>query len=234
MHCCTSRCAKILLSILYFFISWDLTAETPLFSSDFENSTGDNAWTTVSTALTGDWVIIDPNQTTYQPNTGNGGSANALITGQNTSIGADDVDGGLTSIRSNTINLNTGFNYQLDLAYFFARANNANSGDFFRLTIESPTAADSVLIFIEGNGTTNPFTSWTESSFDISAFAGHSITILAEAQDDAIDGSLVEAGIDDVIISRSLNCDAGNEYTYCYRSKFWMYKYMYRASIRYV
>jgi hypothetical protein len=42
--------------------------------------------------------------------------------------------------------------------------------------------------------------SWAQASVDLSAFAGQSVQIQVEAAD-AAGGSLIEAGIDDVVIT---------------------------------
>jgi aminopeptidase S len=47
----------------------------------------------------------------------------------------------------------------------------------------------------------NDAAAWTTQSVDISAFAGQSIRIVITAADNA-GGSLVEAGVDDVVITR--------------------------------
>jgi len=53
----------------------------------------------------------------------------------------------------------------------------------------------------ELGSTVNDNAVWVTQSVDISAFAGQSVRILISAADNA-GGSLVEAGVDDVVITR--------------------------------
>jgi aminopeptidase S len=56
-------------------------------------------------------------------------------------------------------------------------------------------------VFQELGAATNDFAAWASGSANISAFAGQTIRIRIEAAD-ACTASLVEAAIDDVVITR--------------------------------
>ncbi|NJN49227.1 MAG: hypothetical protein HC805_04890, partial [Alkalinema sp. RL_2_19] len=107
-----------------------------------------------------------------------------------------------TAIRSPTIhlgnaNLNTDATFRLDLSYYFAHLDNANTDDFLRITIVSDQSTQ--IILEQRADYSNRAAVWTPFTADISTFAGQTITILVEAQDGGTP-SLVEAAIDDLQI----------------------------------
>jgi aminopeptidase S len=113
-------------------------------------------------------------------------------------VGSNDIDGGVTSIRSPAIALPSGGGLTLSFSYYLAHLNNATSADFLRVQVVGSTTA--TVLEELGAGNTDA-AAWATASADISAFAGQSIRILISAAD-AGGGSLVEAGIDDVRITQ--------------------------------
>ena len=84
-------------------------------------------------------------------------------------------------------------------AYYLAHLNNSSSADFFRVTIVG--SATSGQVFQELGAATTLAASYKTPSVDISSFAGQQIRILIQAAD-AATGSLVEAAVDNVVITQ--------------------------------
>ena len=176
-----------------------------VFFDDFES---DQGWTTNpfgnDTASAGIWerdVPIPVNYYGYKQLVAYSGSYD-LVTG---SAGAswwwwfrsvDDVNNGLTSIRSPEILLPAGLESTLSLRCYFAHASNASTSDYFRLSVIGNTTK--VLYEELGDGT-NDDAVWDLLTLDLSDFSGQTITILIETSDGGSD-SLVEAAVDDVMI----------------------------------
>src|SRR5262245_52906833 len=178
---------------------------TTIFFDDFETSQG---WTTnpngTDTATTGQWARANPEATnsngTKQVGTTVSGIFD-LVTGPlaGASAGVNDVDGGVTSIQSPAIILSGGTNFTLTFSYYFAHGTNSSTADFFRVRIVSGSTVTTV--FQELGGTENDNGAFTTATVNLSGFAGQTIRILIEAAD-ASTASLVEAGVDDVRITR--------------------------------
>jgi carboxypeptidase T len=179
---------------------------TTVYSDTFETATG---WTTnpngTDTATTGAWERGDPEATDSsgpkQLGTTISGT-NDLVTGRlaGASAGVGDIDGGTTSIRSPAITLPATGTLNLSLSWYLGHGSNATNADFFRVSI------------VHNGGTTALFTqagvsgdrdaAWATGTFNISAYAGQSVRILIEAAD-ASSASLIEAGVDDVLITQA-------------------------------
>jgi hypothetical protein len=177
---------------------------TTVFSDGFETALG---WITnpngTDTATTGAWQRGDPEQTVsgsvMQLGTCAGGS-NCLVTGltAGASVGANDVDGGVTSIQSPAIALPASGTLTLSFSYYLAHLNNSSSADFFRVSI---VAGGTTQVFQELGAATTDTASYTTQSVNISGFAGQTIRILIQVAD-ASTASLVEASVDNVTITR--------------------------------
>jgi glucose/arabinose dehydrogenase len=177
-----------------------------VFSDDFSV---DRGWVVnpngSDTATTGQWQRGTPQATSssgaaMQLGAGDGGAGSALATGlaAGASVGDVDVDGGGTSIQSPQIALPTGA-LRLSFAFYFAHLGNSSTADFFRASIVGPSGT--VTVLQELGSTAVDAASWVTRSFDISQFAGQTVRIRFEASD-AATGSLVEAGVDTVSITR--------------------------------
>jgi hypothetical protein len=175
-----------------------------LFSDDFEQ---DRGWTAnpagTDTAVTGLWQRANPEDTTSggpkQLGTTASGSFD-LVTGAlaGASAGANDVDGGITTIRSPAIAIPAGGTVTLALKFYFAHLNNSSADDFFRVKVVGTTTATVVQ---ELGTAANDDAVFASRSVDITAFAGQTVRIQIETADLA-GGSLVEAAVDDVVITR--------------------------------
>ena len=179
---------------------------TTIFFDDFETSQG---WTTnasgTDTATTGQWARANPEDTNSngikQLGTTVSG-VNDLVTGPllgAAGAGTNDIDGGVTSIRSPSITLSGGTNFTLTFSYYLAHGTNSSTADFFRVRIVS--GASVTTVFEELGGTENDNGVWVTATVNLSQFAGQTIQILIEAAD-ASTASLVEAGVDNVRITR--------------------------------
>jgi hypothetical protein len=185
------------------------TAPTQVFREDFETEHG---WTLPSaantnTATTGRWQRGDPQPTNTQGTnlqlgTCVGGSVNCLITGLNagSGAGANDVDGGITTIESPPIALPASSTLTLRWRYYVGFLANATNEDFFRVRVVGNNGVIAALFTRRGNATKVPAV-WTSQSVNLSAWAGQTVRIRFEAVDaGAI--SMVEAGVDNVEITR--------------------------------
>ncbi|WP_371778408.1 M4 family metallopeptidase [Streptosporangium subroseum] len=177
-----------------------------VFSDTFETSLG---WTTnasgTDTATSGVWERGDPAATTsagtaLQIGTTVSGT-NDLVTGRlaGTAAGDYDVDGGLTSIRSPEIALPTG-TLTLSLSWYLAHLNNASSADYFRVRVLSGTT--NTQVFQQLGAASNRVGAWQNATINLSSYAGQTVRILIETAD-TLPASLIEAGVDNVTITRS-------------------------------
>jgi hypothetical protein len=177
-----------------------------IFFDNFETALG---WTTntngTDTATTGQWARANPDTTTSSGTKQLGttvSGVNDLVTGAaaGTAVGANDIDGGVTSIQSPAITLSGGTSFTLTLSYYLAHLNNSSSADFFRVRIVS--GATSTTVLQELGAADDDDAVWITGVIDLSQFAGQTIRIVIEAAD-AAGASLVEAGVDDVRIVRN-------------------------------
>lgn len=175
-----------------------------IFSDDFETNKG---WrvnpSTTDTATTGLWERGNPEATNSngpkQLGTTTSG-VNDLVTGRlaGRSIGTHDVDRGITSIQSPAINLPATGNINLSFQHYFAYFN-SSSEDFLRVKIIANTTST---VFEKRASSGRVDGIWTPVSISLNAFADQTIRILIEAAD-AGRGSIVEAGIDDITVTKN-------------------------------
>ena len=176
--------------------------EEVVFADDFETDTG---WTrnpdATDNASLGLWERGDPQSTSSEGTKQLGttvSGVNDLSTGRlaGSSAGANDVDGGRTSIQSPIVTLPASGTLTLSFSYYFAHGSNSSTADFLRVSI---VAAGKATVFQELGAANDDDAAWAAASVDVTAFAGQAIRILVEAAD-AGGASLVEAAIDDVKI----------------------------------
>ncbi len=157
------------------------------------------------TATSGRWQVADPAPTTWngpkQPGTTPSG-VRALVTGASAgnTPGANDVDGGTTSIRSRVIHLpaDPGDIGDLTFSYAFAHGWNSTTADAFRVLVE---AEDGTLtpVFEQLGAPVNRDGTWSSAAVSVGAWAGQAIHLVVEAVEGAR-GTLVEAAVDDIRI----------------------------------
>ncbi len=175
-----------------------------VFFDAFETSLG---WTPnpngTDTATLGRWERGDPEPTTdggaRQLGTTVSG-VNDLVTARlaGASAGANDVDGGVTSIQSPAIALPATGSLSLSFQYYLAHSSNSSTADFFRAFVVSGATATQVFQSLGAASTRNG--AWTPVTVSLNAFAGQTVRIRFEAAD-ASTASLVEAGVDDVRVT---------------------------------
>ncbi len=172
----------------------------PLFD-DFETSQG---WDVdplhTDTAKRGTWDRGNPSHTSRQAGSVPSGSR-ALVTGlaAGSSATSNDLDGGITSVRSRQIALpaTTG---RLSFRYYLAHSSNATSGDFFRAYVEAENGTRT-LVKQEKAAANVDQPKWSTVSISMAPWAGQKVRIVFEAAD-AGGASTIEAAVDDVRISR--------------------------------
>jgi hypothetical protein len=178
---------------------------TPVWQDDFET---DQGWITnpygTDTATSGLWERGDP-EDTYSSGPKQLGTTPSglddLVTGRLAGANAtsNDVDGGVTSIRSQDITLPSDAQLTLSFEYYLAHGSNSSSADYLRVTVVS---TDTLKVFEELGAANNDNGAWAIDNVNISQFAGQTVYLLIEAADDASE-SLVEAGIDNLMIVSS-------------------------------
>ncbi|MCB9431291.1 MAG: hypothetical protein H6668_04820 [Ardenticatenaceae bacterium] len=176
-----------------------------LFYDDFESNRGwaANAAGT-DTATGGQWEWGTPETTKYgeksfQTSRTTSGSRN-LVTGAaaGSNVDSNDVDGGVTSIRSVSIEVPAlKEDMVLTLKYYFAHLSNATNADYFRVSIVGETMTKVVLE--ERGNSDKVFSEWEKLETKVNAFGGQTIYILIETADNGSNSS-IEAAVDDVMI----------------------------------
>jgi len=114
--------------------------------------------------------------------------------------GANDVDGGTTSIRSPLLKLGKAGSsgWTLSFSYSFAHDSQSGAGDFLRVSVDGSATP----LFTVAGDAVERNAAWTQASVDLDAYAGQQIRLLVEARDADAD-SLVEAAIDDVRVYKA-------------------------------
>jgi extracellular elastinolytic metalloproteinase len=178
---------------------------TTVFSDTFETSLG---WQTnpngTDTATTGQWERGDPEATDSSGPKQLGttvSGVNDLVTARlagAAGAGTNDIDGGVTSIRSPAITLPASGNLTLSFSFYLAHGSNATNADFLRVSVVGSTTS---VVFQRLGAATDVDGAWASASASLNSFAGQTVRLLIEAAD-AGTASLVEAGIDDVRITQ--------------------------------
>ncbi|WP_430783385.1 M28 family metallopeptidase [Actinoplanes sp. G11-F43] len=191
---------------------WTLSASggttppgTTVWSDGLETAT---AWTrgSADTATSGLFERGNPQATSSsgvatQLDAAAGGSF-ALVTGATagSSAGANDLDGGISSITSPAITLPSSGTLTLGLSWYLAHLNNATSADYLRIRVVAGSTTTTLLT--QTAAATNKAAAWTTATANLTPYAGQSIRIQVEAAD-AGTASLVEAAVDNLVITRS-------------------------------
>ncbi|MFE0188027.1 alkaline phosphatase family protein [Streptomyces sp. NPDC058989] len=189
---------------------WTTSADgSAVFADDFESDLG---WTVnpsaTDTAKVGVWERGNPEETTstYSDQVKQLGKTvsgvNALSTGAaaGAAYGDNDLDGGVSSIRSGEISLPASGSLTLKLSYNVAHGNNSGSDDYLKVNVVDGSAVKTVFTKV-GAADSEVAGSWQTATADLSAFAGKSVRISIEAAD-AGDPSLFEAQVDDLSITK--------------------------------
>ncbi len=175
-----------------------------VFYDDFETETG---WSRnpngTDNASTGLWERDGPQQTTnfgtvmQLGNCVSGSSCLITEADSGFSLGSNDIDSGTTSIRSPNIDLPTDMPIELSFDYYLAHLNNSSNADFLRVKVVGNSTQT---VFEKLGASSNVAGQWQQTTVNLDNFAGQAVYLLIEAAD-ASNASLVEAGIDDVLIT---------------------------------
>jgi carboxypeptidase T len=187
-------------SCRYSIIGKSKTNCGPLFD-DFETG---QAWQVdplgTDTATGGTWERGNPQATARQAGTVPTG-IRALVTGKvaGKKTSSNDVDGGVTSVRSRLIVLpaTTGV---LSFRYYLAHSANATTADYFRAYVEREDGTRTLIKQEKGAANTD-LPKWATVNVSMAPWAGQNVRIVFEAADVG-KASTIEAAVDDVRISR--------------------------------
>jgi glucose/arabinose dehydrogenase len=178
-----------------------------LFTDNFESARGWTLTAGANTATRGRWERGDPQPTTFngvtlQLGTCDGPSVNCFTTGlaAGSAVGSADIDDGMTSVQSPAIAVPAGGTITLRFRYYLAHNNNATNADFFRVRVVGNSGQPQTVFTRAGSGNVVGG-AWTTQSVNISSFAGQTVQLRFEAADAAA-GSIIEAGFDNVVVTR--------------------------------
>lgn len=171
---------------------------------DFETPIGFSAGEPGDNATTGVWVRVNPIGTGAQPEDDNTASgALAWVTGQGSpggALGENDVDGGTTSLVSNQIDLTGTESATISYARWYSNnAGGSPNADVFEVYVSDDNGSNYVLVETVGPAGAGTSGGWIETGFNVGDFVELNSTIRVKfVASDLGDGSIVEAGIDDV------------------------------------
>jgi len=159
------------------------------------------------TASSGLWVVHNPASTRSHGPKQLGDAASGsgvLVTGAaaGKKASSNDVDAGVTSIRSRPITLpaDPADFGRLTFSYVFAHSATSTSADFFRVLVEAEDGTRTP-VFERLGAPTNLNGSWRTGSASLADYAGQTIRLVIAAKDGA-NGNLVEAEVDNIRIQR--------------------------------
>ena len=126
----------------------------------------------------------------------------ALVTGASagSAYGANDLDGGTTSMTSPSISLPATGTLTLSLSWNVANGDNSGPDDYLKVQVLDGSQATTV--FTQAGVASEVPGQWRTASADLSAFAGRSVRLSVEAAD-AGTPSLFEAEVDAISITQS-------------------------------
>jgi hypothetical protein len=184
------------------------TARCGAFDDDLEVSRG---WTVnadgTDTADRGAWERGDPEPTATAAGAKQLGTVSsgrsAFVTGlaAGSTVGANDLDGGATSVTSPVIDLPPAAGQRLQFRWSFAHDRSATARDRFVVEVEDVAAATRTPVLMVVGGPRERNASWALASIDLTAWAGRSIRLRFTAVDAGLNG-IVEAAFDDVRVTR--------------------------------
>ena len=178
-----------------------------LLATDFE--AGPSGWfhsVPDSTCSTGDWMVGNPDQvvnsgvTTQLEDDHSATGVNAFFTQPNAGgAGTDDVDGGVCTALSTSIDANAHSDVQITLWYYFGQRDQGDdaAGDFFSIDVSTDGGSTFTTNLVSiGDVTLNA--EWTQVATTV-ANPGD-LVLRVQVSDGAGPGDLVEAGLDDIVI----------------------------------
>lgn len=176
----------------------------PILADDFES--GNHGWSQdpTHTASTGAWVLINPNPTSFQPGDDTTPDPGTIcwVTAQNTSDGVDDVDNGISALRSPAWDLSAYENVSLEFNYFHGQRDPGDDpNDFFRVDLSNNGGSTfpANLIFI---GDVYHAANWIPFQADLADLLPltSQMVLRFQASDGTGPGDLIEVGLDDLLL----------------------------------
>jgi hypothetical protein len=180
---------------------------------DFEAPIGFSAGAPGDNATTGVWVRVNPNGTAAQPEDDYTASGTvAWVTGQGSpggGLGENDIDNGTTSLVSNLIDLSTTQSATISYARWYSNNTGASANaDVFEVFVSDDDGQTYMLVETVGPAGAGTSGGWIETGFNVGDFVDLTSAVRVKfVASDLGDGSVVEAGIDDVRIF-GVSCSA--------------------------
>ena len=181
---------------------------------DFESPVGFTAGAPGDDATTGVWIRVNPRGTEAQPEDDfTAFGTLAWVTGQGPAgggLGENDIDGGTTSLVSNQIDLSGTESATISYARWYSNNTGAApNADVFEVFISDDDGQNYVLVETVGPAGAGTSGGWIQTGFNVGDFVALTATIRVKfVASDLGDGSVVEAGIDDVRIV-GVSCASG-------------------------
>lgn len=198
-------------SVLYGSVA--ALTETLLLATNMETNPGWTVGAPGDSASTGVWTRVDPVGTTAQPeddHTADPGDT-CYVTGQGAvggSLGDNDVDGGNTTLTSSTFDLSGG---DATLSYWRWFSNNTGASpgeDVLTISITNNNGGSWTTVEVVGPTGSDTVGGWIQHSFVAGDFVSPTAQMkLRFVTGDLINGSIVEAAIDDFQVAR-YDCSA--------------------------
>lgn len=187
---------------------------------DMESASGWVGGDGGDTATTGVWVRVDPRGTAAQPEDDHTPSGTKCwVTGQGSvggSLGENDVDGGKTTLLSPVLDLATYDDPRIRYWRWYSNDKGASpNADVFRVGISNDGGSSWKSVEIVGPGGVEASGGWFQHEFLVADVVSPSSQVqLRFIAEDAGDGSIVEAAVDDFQVLETI-CDGGPGTNYC-------------------
>ena len=187
---------------------------TVVLDDDFETNLGWTAGAVGDTATTGIWTRVDPNGTEAQPEDDHTVSpgVTSFVTGQGTvggSLGENDVDGGNTTLVSPILDLSAFGDATVSYYRWYSNSTGAAPNtDVFTVDISNNGGSTWTNVETVGPSGADVVGGWVFHEFNVTAFVALTNQVLLRfVADDAGSGSVVEAAVDDVLVT-GFDCTA--------------------------
>jgi choice-of-anchor B domain-containing protein len=197
--------------------------QVTMFSDDFQANQGWTVGFTGDTATTGVWTRVDPVGSEIAPENDHTPGAGTLcyVTGQGApggGAGDNDVDGGKTTLVSPVFDLSSA-NAPV-IGYWRWYANHQLQGttpdDQFKVDVSNNNGSTWTNVETIGPGGAETFGGWLYHEFRVADFVTPTAQVKVRfVANDSGTGSVVEAGIDDVGVTRT-TCPTSSVTSYCF------------------
>ncbi len=179
----------------------------PIFETDFEQNSGWTSGAPGDNATTGIWTRGNPVGTAAQPENDNTPTGtNCWFTGQGNpggSLGANDVDGGRTTLVSPVFDASTAQVLNVNYARWYSNSEGgAPNADVFDVEVSNNGGASWVRVERVGPSGDDTDGGWLNASYDLASIVTPSANMqLRFIASDLNTGSIVEAAIDDISVT---------------------------------